>query len=268
MNVFEFKSYKTYVKKRVESLPKRGRGEFRKLSLHLNVNTTVISQIFSGTRDLTPEQGLLVCQYFGMDNLETRYFVNLIQKERAGTTSFKKFIQNEINEILKEARTVKARIPKYEEISEDVKARYYSDWLYPTVRLLTALPQIDTLDDISTYLNISREKLRPIVDFLLDNGICVEKNGKLANGKASTHLKEDSPFINSHRRNWRTKSLARINNPDQEDLFYSLLITLSEKDRILIKEKIIELAAQTLKTATPSEPEKLICLNLDWFEVN
>lgn len=267
MQIFEFSDYKKYVKKRIESMPKRGRGQFRKLSEHLNVGSTVISQIFSGSRELTPEQAVQVCQYFALAELETRYFVHLVQKERAATVSFKKYLQLEIDKILEEARTIKARIPAFEEISEEAKARYYSDWTYATVRLLTALPGRDNLDAIAEYLQIPREKLRPTIDFLLQHGICVEKDGMLFNGPTSTHLGDDSPFINAHRRNWRAKALERVNNPQTEDLFYSLIITLSDQDRVLIKEKIIALVTETLKVATPSVPQKLLCLNFDWFEV-
>src|SRR5690349_11426142 len=89
MTIFTYSDYKLFIRERVQLMPHRGRGQFRQMALHLDVNSTVISQIFKGSRHLSPEQGLKIAQYLGLADLETRYFLNLIYKERAGTQDLK-----------------------------------------------------------------------------------------------------------------------------------------------------------------------------------
>ena len=58
MVIFEFDSYKDYVKTHVESLPNGGRGEWGRIARAIGVNSTMVSQIFKGPKDLSIEQAL------------------------------------------------------------------------------------------------------------------------------------------------------------------------------------------------------------------
>ena len=80
MNVFEYKNYKHCVNSWISLQPKAGHGQLRQLALHLGVNSVVMSQVFRGDRDLTPEQALGVTQFMGLSELERDYFFLLVQK--------------------------------------------------------------------------------------------------------------------------------------------------------------------------------------------
>lgn len=267
MQIFDYRDYKSYVVERIQNMPKRGRGEFRKISEKLGVTSTVVSQIFKGERNLTSDQGHQVAEYLGLNELETRYFLLLVQRDRAGTHKYKKYLSQEIAKIAKEGKTVKTRIVKFEEISEELKGKFYSDWIYSATRIATSLSDVNTVDELSDYFSMSRERIARVVEFLLETGLCVEEGGRLQYGPQHTHLHEKSPFINTHRRNWRGKSMERINNPQEQDLFYSLIISLSKEDVLAIKEQLVEAISKAVKKASASEPEQLACLNIDWFGV-
>lgn len=263
--IFTYTNYKAYIQDFISQMPHNGRGQYRKLAEHLGVNSTAVSQIFNGPRDLTPEQGLKIASYLGLAQLETKYFINLIQKERAGTFELKNYFIEEEKKLLNESKSIKSRIHEHKEISENDKARFYSDWYYSAIRMASAIPKFESVDHIAEHFGLNRSVIQKAVTFLLETGLCVEKNGQLQVGPQSTHLTSDSPLINNHRRNWRIKGLEQINHRFEEDLFYSSPMSLSEEDFVLIREELVSVITKVLKKVQKSPEQKLACLNIDWF---
>lgn len=265
MSVFNYTDYKAFVRERVHQMPHRGRGQFQLMARCLDVNSTVISQIFKGLRHLNPEQGLKLADFLGLSELETKYFINLILKERAGTQDLKKYFLKEEAKLKAEAQNIKTRIIAHAEITDEHKALFYSNWYYSGIRMLTALPEYNTVDQIAEYFDLSRATVQQVIEFLLATGLCIKKNEELQVGPQSTHLDSKSPLINNHRRNWRIKALERINQHHENDLFYSGPMSLSKEDKALLREELVGVIAKVLKRVQKSKEEELACLNIDWF---
>lgn len=267
MVIFDYTDYKLFIRDFIAQMPKRGRGQLRKLALYLGVNSTAISQIFNGVRDLTQEQGLQVALYYGFNELETRYFLNLILKERSGTQALKNYYLKEEEKLRSQAQAVKSRIIPHQEISENDKAVFYSNWYYSAIRMASAISKYQTVDELVDFLKLDRAVIQKAVHFLLETGLCVEKNGRLGVGPQHTHLDSSSAFINNHRRNWRIKALENINQPQQEDLFYSGVMTLSHKDYLDLRAELVNTISKFLKKIEKSPEETVVCFNIDWFQL-
>ncbi len=257
--VFKYSNYKLYIKDFILQMPHRGRGLYRKIAELLGINSTAVSQIFNGTRDLTPEQGLKIANFLGLADLEIKYFVNMILKERAGSFELKNYYLKEELKLLQDSQTIKSRI------SENDKARFYSDWSYSAIRMASAIPKFHSVDPILEHFGLPRSVVQKAVTFLLEAGLCIEKDGELVVGPQNTHLTPDSPLINNHRRNWRIKALEQMNNHLNEDLFYSSPMSLSVDDFLLIREELINTITKILKKVQKSPEQKLACFNIDWF---
>ncbi len=266
MTIFDHSNYKEYIKKLIAQMPRKGRGQLSKLAQELTVNSTVISQIFKGDRHLSPEQGLKVSKYFGFNELEEKYFITLIHKERAGTKNLSDFYKKEEKKLLLKAQQVKTRIQKHKVISEEHKAQFYSEWYYSGIRMLSALPTHNTIDDFADYFNLNRGLVTKVLDLLISTGLCIEENGRISVGPQNTHIDNKSLFVNSHRRNWKLKSLQAMNNNNDSDLFYSSPMSLSKEDRLKIREELLQAIDKVLKKVHKSKEEELVCLNIDWFK--
>jgi len=267
MNIFEHLDYKEFFKKRVKSMPHNGRGQYKKLSEALNINSTVVSQIFKGTRDLSPDQALLASDFLGLDGLEKKYFLQLVLKSRAGTHKLKKYLESECEEIKQKALNLKERIIKHKEVNDEIKGVFYSNWSYSAIRLLTSIPDYQDLDSISEHLSLPKVKVKQILNFLTEYGLCVEDQKRYKIGPQHTHLANDSLFIDSHRRNWRLKGLEHLNTTNTDELFFSAPVTLSKEDKAALREKTIEFIKEFMQGIQKSDEEVLCCLNVDWFEV-
>jgi len=126
---------------------------------------------------------------------------------------------------------------------------------------------MNSVDSLAIQFGISKKATREIVDFLLQHGLCINKDGKLTMGVQSTHLTPESPFLLSHHRNWRIKALEKMSKNFSDDLFYSGPMSLSKDLASDIRKNILALVESTVKKVIPSPSEELMCLNVDWFRV-
>lgn len=99
MNVFKFENYKAFIRHMIATHPVLGRGGIKKIAEALRVHPSLISQVLSGLKDLTSEQGNELAIFFDLSELETEYFLCLIDIERAGTARLKSFLQAKLTRL-------------------------------------------------------------------------------------------------------------------------------------------------------------------------
>jgi uncharacterized protein (TIGR02147 family) len=265
VTIFEYSDYKRYVEKRIHAMPGRGRGEFRKIADHLRMHPTMVSQVFKGDKDLTREQALDLCVYFGLGELETEYFLALVDFERAGSEKLKSRVRKQLTVIKTQSLKLANRLPSETRLSEEARAIFYSNWQYSGIRLLTSIEGYNNVDEIAAYFRISKARAGKIVEFLVQTGLCISADGKLKMGPRQTHLEADSPLVQRHHSNWRLKAMQRYENLTDEELCYTGPMSISAEDFSKIREMLVQLVQGTTKIATTSKEEGLACLNIDWF---
>lgn len=268
MWISDFNDYKAFLKALIKTYPKRGRGQSRRLAEHLNVAPIVVSQILARDRHFTADQALQVTKYFGMDEKTSEYFVFLVNYARAETKDLRAFYRAKLDRMRKDSEDIKSLYGNTKSLSEENKGIYYSNWYYAAVHTLTSIPKYQTVDALAEYLGLSRTKVGEIVSFMIETGICVEgPDGKVVRGSTKIHVDSKSPFVNSHRRNWRDKARENFTTPGEEDIFYSSVVALSEKDAEKFRKSLLQLIETFSKeVVAPSPEETTRCLNIDWFK--
>lgn len=265
MNIFEFINYKKYVNERIGHMPKKGHGQYRKMSNFLEVNSVNVSQIFKGDRDLTIEQACELCEFFGLSELEGQYFVAMVEHERAGTHKLKKMIVKRLDEISEKSQDLKSRLKQEKQLSEEAKSTFYSNWYYSGIRMLTGLKGYGDVDRISEYFGLPVTTVRRVVDFLLQYGLCVERDGKIVMGSSSTHLEASSPLVSRHHMNWRLRGFENMEGIDSSELFFTMPCSLDSKSLKLIRKELVEAVERITKLIDEAPSEELACLNIDLF---
>ncbi|MBX9768314.1 MAG: TIGR02147 family protein [Bdellovibrionales bacterium] len=266
MTLFEYDNYKAYVLGILKKMPNAGYGQFRKIAKHLQVNSVIVSQVFKGDRQLSPEQGLDLAEYFGLSDLESSYFVLLIQIERAGNSRLKNHLQKRLLELKKKSSELKNILPQDKILTEEAKATFYSHWYYSGVRLLSSVKNFDSVDAIAEHLHLPRATAKRVADFLVAQGLCVEERGKLKMGPKVTHLEATSPLVSRHHTNWRLRALQNLEPLSKDELFYSGPMALSNEDALWVRSRLVELIENVVQRVKVSESERLACLNIDWFD--
>ena len=148
MNIFLFENYRNLLKKTITSLPKEGHGQAKKLAQYLGVSTTLISQILAEQKHMTLDQAFLSTEFFTFNELESRYFIALVQYEKAGSKSFKMSLQKDLNKYREQSQKLEKRLTHQQILTEEQKAYFYSDWTYSAIRMLSSIKDFDSPDAI------------------------------------------------------------------------------------------------------------------------
>lgn len=267
-SIYTFKDYRSFLKAAFEARSKNGFGEAKRLAEYLSVHPTFISQVLKDVKFFNSEQALAVAEYLNLNELETEYFILLVQIERAGTTAYKQRLKKKLQELDQKANDLVHRVRHEARLNPEEQATFYSDWIYSAFRLSTLLPKMNSLESLSKHLGVPIPELKMIADFLVQAGLVKLEKSLYKIGPLSTHLERSSPWIKSHHLNWRQKAIERMNLKKEESLYYTAPMTVSRKDMEVIKEVLIKAINDIDKIVEPSESETLVCLNMDWFEVN
>jgi len=269
MRAYDFDDSIAFLQAKIKASDKNGRGQARKLAEHLGVHTTLISQILRKTKLMSLETAQGLCEYFGLDESETEYFLALVQIDRSGTAKLKKIYQKQAETIREKARRLENRLPRDKVLNESEKAIFYSEWLYSGMRMLTSLPDYQRPDAIAGALGLPLSLVNRVLAFLVDHGLCIEdKNGRFQLGPKRTMLEASSPLVSRHHANWRLRVTEEYPRLTAEDFAFTAPLTISEKG---FKQARAELANTVEKISAlvgeNEAPEHLVCFNLDWVKL-
>lgn len=265
-SIFKFQSYRDFLKNYLKSLPK-SRGILKLWAQHLNVHSTLISQVMMGKRDFTEEQGLDLADFLGLSAIEKEYFLELLRMEKAGNSRLKSYHQSKLRELSARSLKLSERIDVDRKLTAEESAVFYSSWIYSAIRLSCSLGSGLTIEEILKRLSLPRARVLSALEFLRESGFVKQNGSRFEIGTQYTHLGKDSPFLSRHHANWRIKSLQRMDHLTEQELMYTAPFSISEKDFIALREQMVGVIQEFLKTVKASEGEMIACFNLDLFRV-
>jgi uncharacterized protein (TIGR02147 family) len=267
MKIFEFDDYREFIRFRVESSPRKGHGQYRKIADFLAIPTSLVSQIMSGVRELNLESAALLIEYFTLTELEADYFLNLVELARAGNEPLRLRIRARLKEAREKGSQIKQRIRHERELSNEESQQFYSQWFYSGVRLMTSIPGMNTPDRIAAALKLQPNAVAKVLEFLSTTGLCIEREGEFFLGPQSTHVSNDSPIVLRHHMNWRVKTLAQLTHPKPHEMIFTGPVTLSNEARMEVKQRLLQLIAEWGEIVDASKEGALSCLNIDWVDI-
>lgn len=266
LTIFDFLNYRDYLKAWIETQGEQGYGLKGRMAAALKISSSLVSQILKGEKGLTADQASDLADFLGLSEIESDFLHLLVEFDRAGSIRYREKLKKKISSLQVQSRSVGKRVPRHKELSDEQKGIYYSSWLYTGVRNLTAIPDMDRLDKMSEVLKVEPAIISKILRFLLDHGLCREEGGKITYGPASTHVDNDSPFVNKHHQNWRLQAIQNMERRRDSDLFFTSPMSLSRKAAAEIRVLLPTVIQSVMKISGPSDSEMAACLNIDWFD--
>lgn len=267
MTLTKHSNYRDVLRGLIQTKPRNGRGEIANISNFLGVTPTLVSQILSGSRELSLEQAIQIAQYFELTEMERDLFITQVLKERSGTQALEKYWSQKLFKLKEESETVKVKFKAQKELSDEVKSIFYSSYLYSGVRIFCSLKGGKTLEDICKKFDIPRDRALNIINLLTKNNLLVEAKGVYTLGLQNVHVSKESPYVSMHHRNWRAKAAEYIEDANKNDLFFTCPCSLDEEAYSKLKETILNLIEETGKRVRESDPKKFVCLNIDLFQI-
>ncbi|OUR97243.1 hypothetical protein A9Q84_13030 [Halobacteriovorax marinus] len=266
-NIFEYSDYKHYLNEKISQLPSKGRGVRLQMAKFLGCQTAYISQVLNQHVNFSLEQAVKVNQFFNHSKDEGKFFVLLVQLERAGTSELENFLISEMEEIIERRSNLKERLNIKDSLDDDNQHIYYSVWYYAAIHIMLSIPEFQKAKAISEHLRLPLTQVQEVIEFLCTTGLAIERAGFYEIGKTQIHLSKESIQIRRHHTNWRNQAIASIDKNKEEDMHYSNVLSMSDEDVPRIKEILIKSIEECRKVIRVSNEERLQVLSLDFFGI-
>lgn len=267
ISVFEYSSYKSYLKALESQKSSFQKGFRSRLAETLSCQNAYVSQILNTHANFSLEQGLKIASFLRQSESETRYFVLLIEHARAGTVELKAYFKRDLDSLREKHLNIKERVPKAKELSFEDQSIYYSSWIYPTVHMMITIPHLASVAKIAVALEVSEEIINETLSFLVSTGLVDEVRGEFKSGATQIHLSKDSPFISQHHRNWRAAVTQYLTAKKDKGIHYSTVSSLSHDDAEKLKSKLVKVIQEYVEVIQPSKEETLYNFNLDFYSL-
>jgi len=265
--IFEYNKTTDFIMAKLGSAKQR-RGIKSRFAKYISSHSSYLSQVIKGSTQFTLEQGLAITDFFQMEPIAKNYFMLMLQKERAGTVHLQNHYQEKIDLLLTEKSKISERLKNTtEEIPKAAYEKYYSDWYYLAIHILTSIPQFHSAKIISEHLGIPIIKVEEILQFLTRHGFVEQKENRYQIGTRHIHIKKNNKLNLNHQLNWRLKTLEQVKSKNDQNINYAVVYSLSKKDAEKLKEECLKFIKNNLQIVAPSKEEVMYCCILDFYEI-
>lgn len=263
MEIFQFDDYKECIRFFINASDKRGYQSL--LAEAAGCQRAFLSQVLNSHIHLTPEHAAGICRFWGLSDLETDFFLELVAFSRAGTEEMRSVIKRRLSTFRKQNSNLSKKLLK--DSSREIDSRYYSSWEWVAIHVLVSIPEYQTLEVIVSKLHIPKQRAEEILSQLQEMGVIVRSAGKWRSLRNDVYLKRDSHMTFMNHWNWRNRALADIQSSKEESLHYTAVLALSRKDILKFRSHIVDFLKTTQELVAPSPEEEMICFTCDFFEV-
>jgi uncharacterized protein (TIGR02147 family) len=264
VNLFSFDSYKDFLKDYVR-LHKRP-GLMSELAKAATCDRTYLSQVLSSKVQLTPDHTLALADYFNFNEQESDFFLFLVLFERASNPAIRQTLKKKIQKLRLECLALSKQIKnqsEVDELSEAQKTRYYSNWLWSAVHLLTGIPDFQTIDSISNRLSVSHRKVQEVLEELQKMGLIKRTSQKWVHTGKNLHISSGSSHNAINHLNWRMKAVEQSN--DSKSVHYSNVFSMAKKDWEELRQTLVSFIEKQRDFIHASGADDLYCFCCDLF---
>jgi uncharacterized protein (TIGR02147 family) len=265
MNLFSENEWRGLFRVWQNNQPNNGRGLIASVGEFLCMSSNQFSQMLSGHRKLSIENALELSEFMKLTDLEKEYFLALVEAENAGSQKLKDYWHNKAASICNESQTVRAIIRPEKELDDSAASKFYSSYLFSLIRLFCSTGKGKTLKQITGEFELEEDQAKRILNFLVEQGLVVEKEESYHLGAVSTHVSKGSLNLNRHHANWRIESLKHVDVIKEEEVMFTCPCSLDQETFDEVKSKILALISEAGDRVRQSDAKRVACLNIDFF---
>ncbi|MGE0761731.1 MAG: TIGR02147 family protein [Bdellovibrionales bacterium] len=265
-SVFSANEYRKFLKEWLKSGP-RGRGILSKLALAMSCQNSHLSRVLREEVHLTLDQAYEASLFMQLNEAEGYYFMKLVEMERSSSPNYRNKLKYELKKIKADQENLAKRFDSTAIGNLEQEMTYYSGWQWSAVHILLDIPGYRTPKAIAARLGLSEKLVRQILRTLEDFGMVRREGDQWKIQNLFTHLAKNSPMNPIQHNNWRSRAILSSQVPENENLHYTMVQTVSKDDFEHIKQQLLKAIDDYRKIADVSASEELICLTLDFFKV-
>lgn len=270
MNIFDYDDYKAYVRDRITAMPGKGRGEMKRLAEAIRVSPSTLSLVFSGPRDLTPEQALELGATMGLSESALEYLVLLVERSQAGSEKLRSHRDSRVQKLRRAKAKLKDSIDVSRELTPEEVARFYSTWHFAAIMVQLSLPERHSAKSLALRLGLPERVVEVALEFLLSAGLCRKQAQGLMLGTSKLHLDSNDPMIFRHHQNWRQVALDRMSRCaflESDELAVSIPFATSKANLKKLRLEIQSQVKEWIKVIDSGREEAGGVLNVDFLKL-
>lgn len=268
VNIFEYTDYKTYLKALIKESDVRGYTS--RLAEAAGCQVSYLSNSLSGKAHLLQDHAHGLADYLKLTDDERDYFFLILDYQRANNPAYRKYVHKKITERQAVSRDLKSRLRKKSLAPSEADPslqHYYSNYLYAALHIAVSIPALQDVKSLAKFLGLPDALILNYLKQLQGMGLVEHKGQAWLWKSGDLHLPKDSPWVQTHHANWRLKAITEIHLNRSDSLHFSGVQSLSRKDLDKLRFEMTRWIQQFRETTGPSDPEELICFNLDLFSL-
>ncbi len=266
MDVFAFTDYKILIKK-VISDNEQTRGYQSKLAAAAGCQKTYLSQVLHSEVQLTPDHAANLCGFWHLNEIESQYFLDLVNLQRSGSPELRRILQQRLDKLRQQGQQLTQNIQKPSLDKHEAQTRYYGVWYMAAIHVLASIPQFQSAPAIATHLRLTLPLVEHALAELSELSLVTFESGRWRATGRDLHLPNESLMTPIHHLSWRQRSLMRIQEGHSDGIHYTALHALSRHDARVLHSMIRDCIMQTRKVVAPSPEEVMVCFTCDYFPV-
>lgn len=266
MNVFSFGTYKEFFRAYIAE--NKQKGLISQMALDCGCDRTYLSQVLNGKADLTPDHLVQFCDRLQFKEVESRYLMLLLLRDRASSIAARKSFDSKLQELkVKQAVLTKKILTRENpsEVTEQMRMLYYSSWLYGAIHILTSIAAYQTVPAICEKLHVPAAQAVSILRDLIAMGVVAKEKDRYLHLGKDIYLQRQAAQIHAHHLNWRMRAVER--SMVSEDVHYTSTFSVSRADVSKLRDRIVELIDDQRKQVRDSGAEIACTFCCDFFEI-
>jgi transcriptional regulator with XRE-family HTH domain len=264
--VHTFSNYKAFLKNWTKSLEKRS-GQLQSLAAYLRVHPSRLTRILRGNEHPSQEQAYLIANFLNLGELETAYFVELINLEKATIPAYKKHVEGLLQDLHSKIEKPVDSTDRPHTLTLSEEKIYYSSYRYGAVWLCSMISSMNDVDSICKLLSLDRKTVEVIAKFLVEIDLCKWQDGRLVPGPQFLEIKGSSPHIESFLSIWRLHALNSIPNRKPKNFHYSAPMAMGAEASVHVQAILDRALAEIQAVVFRYPADQVRCLNVDFFDL-
>jgi hypothetical protein len=218
---------------------------------------------------LSMDHAFVLSKFWKFSDLEQEYFLTLLQLARSGRKEYRAHLHEKMAQMKEQNANLAKRFQKPRIESDKFETLYYTNWHMGAIHFILTIPKYRKAETIALRLGLPLTLAESSLKLLEEMGLA--KYSKATNTWTATqsniHLPKVSPVSPINHMVWRQKAYTSIFHPEQKNLHYTGVHTLSQKDLERIRSLLTESIEKARAIIDPSLEEELVCLCLDFFVI-
>ncbi len=264
---FLFNDYREFIKTvAAEEVPKWG--VWARLAKAAGCQRTYLSQVMREKAHVTADHLIGISEYLQLTPLQTDHLLLLLEYQRAGTEKLRRHLKKQLDVTKKEREHLATRLEKKKIETTELETLYYSAWYWSALHVMTSIPHLRTVRAMSERIQMPESQIESALQKLEKFAIVRRVGQEWHVGAGSLHAPKESMMAGIHHNHWRQRAVLDAMLPQHTDgVHFTSVVSVSQRDLVDIKERVLALIQYTEKTIPNSAEEEMVCFSCDLFRV-